>query len=205
MTDGVAGTADAPQRARVPRYVPFFNVFARRLLRVGTPMGPNVLVTIRGRTSGQPRTTPLAIVEQSGRRWIWAPFGEVDWVRNLRAAGMATITAGRRTEEVTRPNWTRRSEPSSFATSWSRWHAPSRSASGSCGPCSGPTSATRWPRRWADRCSSCVTVPSSRGLTLRRTGPCPPSPRRGRACERPSGAMRSGNVHDRMRTPSPAL
>ena len=86
---------------RVPRYVPFFNVFARRLLRAGTPMGPNVLVTIRGRTSGLPRTTPLAIVEHSGRRWVWAPFGEVDWVRNLRAAEVATITTGRRTEEVT--------------------------------------------------------------------------------------------------------
>jgi deazaflavin-dependent oxidoreductase (nitroreductase family) len=64
-------------------------------------MGPNALVTIRGRTSGLPRTTPLAIVEHSGRRWVWAPFGEVDWVRNLRAAGVATITAGRRTDEVT--------------------------------------------------------------------------------------------------------
>ena len=64
-------------------------------------MGPNVLVTIRGRTSGQPRTTPLAIIEHEGRRWIWAPYGEVDWVRNLRAAGSATITAGGRTEQVT--------------------------------------------------------------------------------------------------------
>ena len=101
MTDQAASTANEPTRARVPRFVPFFNKFARRLLRAGTPMGPNVLVTIRGRTSGLPRTTPLAIVEHAGRRWIWAPYGEVDWVRNLRAAGEATITSGRRTEEVT--------------------------------------------------------------------------------------------------------
>ncbi len=101
MIDRVAGPAGAPPRAHVPRFVPLFNVFARRMLKVGTPMGPNVLVTIRGRTSGQPRTTPLAIIEHSGRRWIWAPYGEVDWVRNLRAAGEATITAGHRSEEVT--------------------------------------------------------------------------------------------------------
>lgn len=101
MTDRVAGAAGTPRRARVPRLVPVFNVVARRLLRVGTPMGPNVLVTIRGRTSGLPRTTPLAIIEHSGGRWIWAPYGEVDWVRNLRAAGEATITSGRRSEEVT--------------------------------------------------------------------------------------------------------
>ena len=101
MIDRVAGTAGAAPRARVPRFVPVFNKVARRLLRAGTPMGPNVLVTIRGRTSGQPRTTPLAIIEHEGRRWIWAPYGEVDWVRNLRAAGSATITAGGRTEQVT--------------------------------------------------------------------------------------------------------
>lgn len=100
MINEAAGANGAPQRAHVPRYVPFFNKFARRLLRAGTPMGPNVLVTIRGRTSGLPRTTPLAIVEHAGRRWTWAPYGEVDWVRNLRAAGEATITSGRSTEEV---------------------------------------------------------------------------------------------------------
>jgi deazaflavin-dependent oxidoreductase (nitroreductase family) len=64
-------------------------------------MGPNALITIRGRKSGLPRTTPLALIEVSGRRWIWAPWGDVQWVRNLRAAGRATITVRRRTEEVT--------------------------------------------------------------------------------------------------------
>jgi deazaflavin-dependent oxidoreductase (nitroreductase family) len=63
-------------------------------------MGPNALVTIRGRKSGLPRTTPLAIIAVSGRRWVWAPWGDVQWVRNLRAAGRATITVRRRAEEV---------------------------------------------------------------------------------------------------------
>jgi hypothetical protein len=43
----------------------------------------------------------LTIVEFSGKRWLMAPFGDVNWVRNLRAAGCATITARRRNEEVT--------------------------------------------------------------------------------------------------------
>ena len=60
----------------------------------------NGLITIRGRKSGQPRTTPVAIIDVDGRRWIWAPWGEVNWVRNLRAAGRATITVRRRDEEV---------------------------------------------------------------------------------------------------------
>jgi deazaflavin-dependent oxidoreductase (nitroreductase family) len=87
--------------ARVPWFVPLFNPIARCLLATGIPLGPNVLVTIRGRKSGLPRTTPLTIVEFSGRRWLMAPFGNVNWVRNLRAAGRATITVRRRKEEVT--------------------------------------------------------------------------------------------------------
>ena len=87
--------------ARVPWFVPFFNPIARRLLAAGIPMGPNVLVTIRGRKSGLSLTTPLTIVEFAGRRWLMAPFGDVNWVRNLRIAGHAIITVGRRNEEVT--------------------------------------------------------------------------------------------------------
>src|SRR3954449_7453233 len=85
---------------RVPAWVSIFNRPARFLLRRGMPMGPNALLTIRGRKSGLPRTTPVAIIEVSGRRWVWAPWGEVHWVRNLRAAGHATITVRRHAEEV---------------------------------------------------------------------------------------------------------
>jgi hypothetical protein len=42
----------------------------------------------------------VAVIEVGGGRWIWAPWGEVQWVRNLRAAGRATITVRRRQEEV---------------------------------------------------------------------------------------------------------
>lgn len=87
--------------SHVPWYVPIFNPIARFLLATGVPMGPNALVTIRGRKSGLPRTTPLTVIEVGGRRWLMAPYGEVNWVRNLRVAGRATITVGRRKEEVT--------------------------------------------------------------------------------------------------------
>jgi deazaflavin-dependent oxidoreductase (nitroreductase family) len=84
-----------------PRWIfSVFNPIARFFLAAGVPMGPNGLITIRGRKSGLPRTTPVAIIQTSGRRWVWAPWGEVQWVRNLRAAGRATITMHRRTTEV---------------------------------------------------------------------------------------------------------
>lgn len=90
-----------PSPNRLPWWVPYFNVLARRLLAAGVPMGPDVLITVRGRRSGLPRTTPVTICEHAGRRGVISPFGEVNWVRNLRAAGRATITFGRRREAVT--------------------------------------------------------------------------------------------------------
>ncbi len=84
----------------VPRWVTMFSPITRPLLAAGLPMGPNGLITVRGRTSGLPRTTPLAIIALSGRRWIWSPWGDVHWVRNLRAAGHATITVRGKDEEV---------------------------------------------------------------------------------------------------------
>jgi deazaflavin-dependent oxidoreductase (nitroreductase family) len=87
--------------AGAPPWVSFFTPIAKFLLAAGVPMGFNGLITIRGRKSGLPRTTPVAVIEVSGRRWVWAPWGEVQWVRNLRAAGRATITVLRRKEEVT--------------------------------------------------------------------------------------------------------
>lgn len=58
------------------------------------------LLTVRGRKSGQPRTTPIATVEEDGKRYLFTPYGVVDWVRNLRAAGVGQLTRGRRTETV---------------------------------------------------------------------------------------------------------
>jgi deazaflavin-dependent oxidoreductase (nitroreductase family) len=71
-----------------------------RLLALGVPLGPLVLLTVRGRASGQPRTTPVALLEREDQRWLVATFGEVNWTRNLRAAGEATLGRGRRRERV---------------------------------------------------------------------------------------------------------
>jgi deazaflavin-dependent oxidoreductase (nitroreductase family) len=87
-------------RRAVPRMVPLLNRVAKPLVAAGMPMGPNGLLTVRGRTSGEPRSTPLAIIEADGRRWIWSPWGDVHWVRNLRAAGTATITLRRAQQDV---------------------------------------------------------------------------------------------------------
>ena len=88
------------QLDRAPRVTSIINVIAKPLLAAGVPLGYNGLLTVRGRKSGEARTTPLAVIEVGGRRWVWSPWGEVNWVRNLRAAGQARITVRQREQDV---------------------------------------------------------------------------------------------------------
>ena len=54
-----------------------------------------------GRTSGEPRRTVVNLLTVDGVRYLVAPRGETQWVRNLRAAGSGTLRVGRRTEAFT--------------------------------------------------------------------------------------------------------
>jgi deazaflavin-dependent oxidoreductase (nitroreductase family) len=83
-----------------PAFIRRSGAITTRLLGAGVPMGPNAIVTIRGRTTGRPRSTPLAVVEIDGRRWLIGAYGDVQWTRNLRAAGEATIRVGSRDVHV---------------------------------------------------------------------------------------------------------
>jgi len=84
---------------QAPRFVRLANGLTKTLLRTGLPLSgfgyPMYLLTVRGRKSGQPHTTPVVIVEQEGKRYLLSPFGVVDWVRNLRASGIALFTRAR--------------------------------------------------------------------------------------------------------------
>jgi deazaflavin-dependent oxidoreductase (nitroreductase family) len=86
--------------SQIPLFVRVGNVLTTPLVRAGFNMGIIYLLTIRGRKSGEPRTTPIAVLERDGKRYLAAPYGIVDWVRNLRAAGEAILTCGRRAETV---------------------------------------------------------------------------------------------------------
>jgi deazaflavin-dependent oxidoreductase (nitroreductase family) len=70
------------------------------LLRVGFKIGSMSLLTVRGRKSGQLRTVPVLLVEHDGHSFLVAPYGVVQWVRNIRAAGTATLTRGRSSKVI---------------------------------------------------------------------------------------------------------
>src|SRR5690349_11263378 len=92
-------------RSQIPTFVRLGNVLTTTMLRAGIKLvglrnTPLYLLTVRGRKSGQPRTVAIALIEQNGNRYVASPYGIVDWVRNLRTAGEATLTRGRRSENV---------------------------------------------------------------------------------------------------------
>lgn len=86
---------------RPPFFLRFGNAVTTMMLRLGIGIGANALLTVPGRKSGVPRSTPITTIEHAGRRYVQSPFGDVDWVRNLRAAGGGTLRLGRRVETVT--------------------------------------------------------------------------------------------------------
>jgi len=70
------------------------------LIRLGAGGHANYLLTTIGRRTGQPRTTPITLVEDAGGRWLVSPYGNVGWVYNVRAHPQITLRQGQRTEVV---------------------------------------------------------------------------------------------------------
>lgn len=70
------------------------------LHRAGLPTGPVQLLTVPGRSSGLPRTTPVAPLVVDGTHYIVEAYPHSDWVRNARAAGHGVLTRGRRRRAV---------------------------------------------------------------------------------------------------------
>jgi deazaflavin-dependent oxidoreductase (nitroreductase family) len=76
------------------------NVVMRLLLPLGLAPRATMLLTVPGRRSGTPRSTPVTLVEEDGQRWLVAPYGAVGWVHNARAAGQLELSRGRHSETV---------------------------------------------------------------------------------------------------------
>jgi deazaflavin-dependent oxidoreductase (nitroreductase family) len=59
------------------------------------------VLEVRGRKTGEPRRTPVNPLTLDGTRYLVAPRGHTQWVRNLRARGEGRLPVGRRAEEFT--------------------------------------------------------------------------------------------------------
>ena len=85
---------------RVTFGVKVINGLAKALIRFGLGPRSRCLLTVPGRKSGRPYTTPVTVVEHNRIRWLVAPYGEVNWVRNARAVGRVALQRGSRAESV---------------------------------------------------------------------------------------------------------
>lgn len=70
------------------------------VLRRGLRLGSTYILSVRGRKTGAIHSTPVVLVETGGERYLVAPYGPVNWVRNARATGKVTISRGRKSEAL---------------------------------------------------------------------------------------------------------
>lgn len=95
MTDGDAGTHYA-KPGWFTQHV--FNPFVAVLTRAGMSVWGSRELRVRGRTSGEWRTTPVNLLTVDRGQYLVAPRGETQWVRNLRVAGNGELRVGRHTQ-----------------------------------------------------------------------------------------------------------
>jgi deazaflavin-dependent oxidoreductase (nitroreductase family) len=76
-----------------------FNPAVAFMTRHGVSVLGSRVLAVRGRTSGEWRTTPVNLLEHEGKRYLLAPRGEAQWVRNLRVAGAGQLRVGNRVED----------------------------------------------------------------------------------------------------------
>ena len=97
MTRAVAG---APRPYRKSLWRRGLNALVRPLARRGLTGPRTHLLTVPGRSSGRLWSTPVSIVRDGEERWLVAPYGDRNWVKNARAAGWVELERGRRRERL---------------------------------------------------------------------------------------------------------
>jgi hypothetical protein len=89
------------EQQRLQTRVSRFNRVVVALLRRGVPVANMNLLTVNGRRTGQPHTTPVTPFTFEGRRYIMQGFPRAAWVANARAVGWGLLGRGRRMRRVT--------------------------------------------------------------------------------------------------------
>jgi deazaflavin-dependent oxidoreductase (nitroreductase family) len=85
---------------RPPRYLKPMNRIVKTMQRLGIPTGPAMILTVPGRKTGKPRSTPMTPFSYRGGLYTVAGYPGADWAANARAAGAGTLTRGRRSRRV---------------------------------------------------------------------------------------------------------
>ncbi|MFH8936019.1 nitroreductase family deazaflavin-dependent oxidoreductase [Streptomyces griseosporeus] len=93
------------------------------LTRRGVSVWGSRVLAVRGRKSGEWRTTPVNLLTVDGRRYLVAPRGHVQWTRNMRAAGGGELHLGKHVEEFTATEVADDDKPAILRAYLKRWKA----------------------------------------------------------------------------------
>lgn len=85
---------------RPPRWLKPMNKLMVAVQRLGIPTGPAMVLTVPGRKTGAPRSTPMTPFDLDGGLYTVAGYPGSDWAANARTAGAGTLTRGRRSRPV---------------------------------------------------------------------------------------------------------
>jgi deazaflavin-dependent oxidoreductase (nitroreductase family) len=91
------------------------------LTKLGLSVRGAHVLAVRGRQTGKVQEVPVNPVEVEGTRYLVAPRGETQWVRNLRAAGVAELRVGRRREQIRVTELADEAKPSVLRAYLRRW------------------------------------------------------------------------------------
>jgi deazaflavin-dependent oxidoreductase (nitroreductase family) len=98
-----------------------FNPLVGLLTRSGLSLYGSRVLEVRGRSSGQPRRTPVNLLSFEDERYLVAPRGETQWVRNLRASGEGRLLVGKRAERFTASELADEQKPPILRAYLRRW------------------------------------------------------------------------------------
>ena len=111
-----------------------FNRIVAGLTRAGISVVGSRVLEVRGRKTGEPRRTPVNLLEYQGNRYLVAPRGHTQWVRNLRVSGDGRLWLGRRAEPFVATELSDDDKPPLLRAYLKRWKAEVGVFFGGVGP-----------------------------------------------------------------------
>jgi deazaflavin-dependent oxidoreductase (nitroreductase family) len=107
-----------PMAQRIGR---LFNSTVALVTKLGISVYGSRVLSVRGRKTGEWRSTPVNPLSYEGQRYLVSPRGHTQWVRNMRAAGGGELRVGRRVERFTATELADDAKPALLREYLRRW------------------------------------------------------------------------------------
>jgi deazaflavin-dependent oxidoreductase (nitroreductase family) len=98
-----------------------FNPAVAGLTRLGISVWGSRVLEVPGRKTGEPRRTPVNLLTVDGQRYLVAPRGHTQWVRNLRVSKTGKLYVGRRSEDFSAVELENAEKPELLRAYLRRW------------------------------------------------------------------------------------